>query len=195
MLLIVALAGTWLAVHLGLFKPLDKHAAYEATLLTAVFAFALYLALTVVRVLRAALHETQRQPVPTSGQVHERELFDAVHRWLERELSDTKLHIQQAFLFGSILHDHYATSGVDLIVVLHPKSNNRRAGDRLRNRIAPHFKKHFGHRLHLEFKSETELSGFLSRAGEHEQLIIKSTGTLFTYLSRLAHGTSTVHEN
>src|SRR5208282_6376109 len=54
MLLLIALVGTWLAIHFGLFRPTDKHAAYEVTFLIAAFAIVLYMLVAIVR----AINET-----------------------------------------------------------------------------------------------------------------------------------------
>jgi predicted nucleotidyltransferase len=43
-------------------------------------------------------------------------------RWLIARLSEQKFHIQQAALFGSIVHDHFRTSDVDVIVRFKPIS-------------------------------------------------------------------------
>ena len=75
-------------------------------------------------------------------------------RWLSVTLSDRKLHLEKrAYLFGSIIHDHYETSDVDVIVEFQPIKDSQIAKSvrRIRNEIASAFQQKFGHKLHVTF--------------------------------------------
>jgi hypothetical protein len=121
---------------------------------------------------KAAL-ERRYQPTISSEQAEQQELLEDVMRWLSDNLGANKLHVHQAFLFGSVVHDHYQTRDVDVCLVLDRNSNQRRAGDLLRNQVAVRFKKHFGYQLHLKFCAPDEVSEFLEGAVKSESLIIK----------------------
>lgn len=184
-LLVVALAGAYLSIYFGLTPTTEKRAAYEAVFLTGLIALALYIGLTVARELAVAFwkarREAQRQPIASEDQIRERNFLRDVRAWLGTELSGGRLHIARAFLFGSVVHDHYATGDIDLIVVLQSNANKSRAGERLRNDVAVRFKQKFNHRLHLEFKTEDELRGFLARAGKSEEIQIQSAKGWFAF--------------
>jgi predicted nucleotidyltransferase len=44
------------------------------------------------------------------------ELKKQTSKWLSHKFSERRLHVRTAELFGSIVHDHYETSDVDVIV-------------------------------------------------------------------------------
>lgn len=182
MLLLIALVGAWLSVYFGLLPVTEKRAEYEAVMLTGVIALALYVLATVVResmrMFLQARREARRQPIDPE-QMKERTLLVDIQNWLAGELSARKLHISNAFLFGSVVHDHYSTSDVDLVIVLESGTNKSRAGARLRNDLAVRFKGTFNYPLHLEFKTVDELDGFLERAGKSEPIILKPKGGFF----------------
>ena len=190
--LIVGMLGAWIAIYFGLYSASQRPAAYEATLLTGTVGFAFYASWAVGRESLTIVQERRRRPIPTMEQVRERELLETITSWLEQGLSDRKLHIQRAFLFGSVIHDHYSTNDVDLAVVLHSKANKQRAGDRLRNTLAVEFKRRFGHRLHLKFCNANEIAEFLRHAGAHQEISVQSKGFL-AFLR--ASDTATHHEN
>jgi hypothetical protein len=107
MLLLIALVGTWLAIHFGLFKPTDKHAAYEVIFLTAAFAIVLYMLVAIMRAIKETLDDARMVPITPSTFLEEREWRERVIRWLRPRLGDRRLCVQRAFLFGSTMHDHY----------------------------------------------------------------------------------------
>jgi hypothetical protein len=115
MLFIVALVGTYFAVYFGLFPKSLTRQAYEATGLSAAFSLTFYLTATAIVEAWKFRRGRSLIPVPNREQVEQRQLLDAVRDWLlQNALSERKLHVHKAFLFGSITHDHYATSDVDL---------------------------------------------------------------------------------
>jgi hypothetical protein len=194
MFFIVALAGTLLSIHFGLVPILEKHAAYEVTVFQALFGLLLYVGATTISEARKLYLTTHRQPVPNLDQVRERELLQTVSSWLVNRLADRGLRIDQAFLFGSVIHDHYPTADVDLALVL--KSNaNRRAPDRLRNTVAVEFKQKFNRRLHLKFCVLDEIEDFLIRAGDHQEIVLSQPSTWLSYFFPRASDTPTHHEN
>jgi hypothetical protein len=107
--------------------------------------------------------------------LEDRDLHDQAKAWLKYRLSDKALGIKEAFLFGSVIHDHYPTSDVDLGVVLQrvPDKRLARIGRDLKGKLATDFKHTFGHSLHISFfvvDEGTRLADFLAKAGEHEPL-------------------------
>jgi hypothetical protein len=101
-----------------------------------------------------------------------------VSKWLTNRFSDPHLRVRHAALFGSIVHDHYPTSDVDLVLLFNPRPNRNIAklvrttkGD-----IATTFCNTFGHRLHVTFfcaHEEDDMKKFLSGVGKHETIIDK----------------------
>ena len=178
MLLLVALVGAWLSVYFGLIPITEKRAAYEVVLLTGVIALAFYIFVTAVRLFLQDRKEARRQPVDPE-KIKERTLLADVQNWLAIELSARRLQVSSAFLFGSVVHDHYPTNDVDLVIVLKSGVNKSRAGTRLRNDLAVRFKQTFNYPLHLEWKTPDELGGFLNRAGKSEPIILKPKGGFF----------------
>jgi hypothetical protein len=82
---------------------------------------------------------------------NEREKRDQVTRWLQSVFSDKGLRIRRAFLFGSILHDHYTTSDVDLVVLFDNLSDRRitKLVRRIKGKIRLDFQNTFSHLLHV----------------------------------------------
>jgi predicted nucleotidyltransferase len=153
-----------------------------------------YVAIALVQEFRQLRKDARKRPVPPLDEVRERELLEGVLSWLAIHLADPRLHITQAFLFGSVVRDHYATRDVDLAVEF-TQGLERRASDRLRNKIAVQFKKEFQRQLHLKFCTVDELSDFLRRTGnDHKKVILQPTRTLLTYFFPLATDISKSHE-
>jgi predicted nucleotidyltransferase len=96
-------------------------------------------------------------------------------KWLAARLSEQKFHIQQAALFGSIVHDHFRTSDVDVIVRFKPISNRivGKTVRRIKSQLGPEFKERFGHDLHVKFFCADEIPGYDTFAADtkHEQII------------------------
>ncbi len=104
-------------------------------------------------------------------------LHDQARSWLESRLSDRKLLVEHAHLFGSVVHDHYSTSDVDVAVTFKAASEKKigKAGRRLRGEVAQDFKRTFGHRLHFQFfcaQEAEDQNQFLGAAGKYERLDI-----------------------
>lgn len=185
---LVALCGTLIAVHFGT----EKRAAYETIFFPTLVGLAIYVTVAVMREAIKIWSEAHRHPVPGLEQAQERNLLQAAPSWLRIHLSDRKLHIQRAFLFGSVVRDHYPTADVDLVVVLVPSANRRRAADRLRSELAVEFKLNFQRRLHLKFCIADDLTDFLRRAGgDHQEIYLRRAPTLFARFFPQASDTST----
>jgi hypothetical protein len=100
-----------------------------------------------------------------------------VKLWLEKHLSLNGL-VNEAFLFGSILHDHYLTGDVDVVVVFQPARETQigNAGRNLNEKTASDFQQIFKHPLHFQLfcaDESTEKMQFLKEAGRYETLAIK----------------------
>lgn len=165
--LLIAFAASLAAAHFGNL-PLG-----EGLLLQCGVGIVAYVVATTVVEARNAIREGRHQPIIPSERVEQQELLERVTVWLRDNLAAYKLHIHQAFLFGSVVCDHYQTRDVDVCLVLDPNRNQRRAGDVLRNQLAVQFKKEFGHRLHLKFCAPHEASGFLEQAEKSVPLAVK----------------------
>lgn len=100
--------------------------------------------------------------VPVLVGSQEQTLRDAVRPWLKSRLAASKLQVEHAGLFGSILRDHYTTSDVDLAVLVKPVTEKRfgRIAACLRGVVARDFKESFGHRLQVQFFSANDIDAF-----------------------------------
>jgi predicted nucleotidyltransferase len=114
--------------------------------------------------------ENRRKLVPIETTT-ERALRAAVTKWLSHRFAD--FGIEKAFLFGSVMHDHYATSDVDVVVVYREMTERQLAktGRDLKTKVASEFERTFGHALHLTLIAAQEavlLEKFLRDAGRHQ---------------------------
>src|SRR6266481_1881310 len=53
-------------------------------------------------------------------QLEDHELYAQATVWLSKRLAERKLHVEGACLFGSIMHDRYPTSDVDVAIWFKP---------------------------------------------------------------------------
>jgi len=92
------------------------------------------------------------------GTLADDQLLDLVVRWLTRRLSDRKLYVASGTLFGSITHNHFPTSDVDVIIFFEKLTKRKQASisRKLRLEVAKEFMQTFGHPLHLQFYSSHE---------------------------------------
>ena len=176
----------WLASIWSLFSPnpiakvlsesLRKHSIrlphVSAYWVTTPIAFAMFI---------AVWREVKRRPLPgpspTIEQLGDQELHEQSAQWLIKRFSDTKMNVERAILFGSIVHDHFSTADVDLIVVIKEISYRKStaAGRRVKG-LRADFKARFNHALHLQvyFASEkNRLTRFLSGLGKYEELKLR----------------------
>lgn len=115
---------------------------------------------------------------PTIDQLEDKELREQASKWISNWLSDRKLCIQRAVLFGSVVYDHYATSDVDVIIVAEAMTNRKaaRIGRKIKNEMRRDFNVRFGHPLHVQLFDATEkdrFEQFLSRLGKFEEVPLK----------------------
>jgi predicted nucleotidyltransferase len=113
---------------------------------------------------------------PKSGAaLEDADLKKQASKWLITKLSEQKFHVQQAALFGSIVHDHFRTSDVDVIVRFKPISDSaiKKSVRRIKSQLAQDFKQKFGHDLHIKFFLTDELPGYDTFAAntKHEEII------------------------
>ena len=109
----------------------------------------------------------------------EKDMHERAAKWLASLLSEHKFYVNQAFLFGSIIHDDYQTSDVDLIVEFTSLSDRGLASvvRNIKGKVARDFERTFGHKLHVTFFCSYEimaLDEFLRRAGNYESIITSS---------------------
>lgn len=121
-----------------------------------------------------------RQPgvVTAAEQLLNGDLHDQAVCWLSRRLSDRRFNVWQAALFGSILHNHYPTSDIDVLILFRPGSDRKikQAGRAIKNDMASEFNTRFGHRLHttlFHHSEEKQFDAFLSKLNKHEVLQIE----------------------
>lgn len=118
------------------------------------------------------------KPSPTIEQIGDQELYKQSAQWLIKRLSDRKMRVDRAILFGSIVYDHFPTSDVDLIVVIKQMSYRKSgaAGKEVK-KLKAEFKERFNHALHLQFYLASEqdrLTKFLSGLGKYEELKLRT---------------------
>ena len=104
----------------------------------------------------------------------QRELHDRAAAWLRSHMSSPNLKVRAAFLFGSIMHEHYETSDVDVIVRFGEMSERqlKKAATKIKADIARDFERTFGHRLHATFfcsHENSRMDEFMARAGKTEK--------------------------
>ena len=103
-----------------------------------------------------------------------RNLRAKIVKWLASFAEERTLYINKAFLFGSIVHDHYPTSDVDLIIEFKLSlMTDWRLGTilEIKGKIANDFERTFGHKLHITFFCSNEgaqRDRFLKKAGKFE---------------------------
>jgi predicted nucleotidyltransferase len=110
------------------------------------------------------------------GREAEEDKHRRISRWLGVALSERRFGIEHATLFGSIVHDHYPTSDVDLIVLFTQANDRqiRRAVTLIKSELASVFQTTFGHRLHVTFFCSFEnhdMVEFIKVAGKHEDIL------------------------
>ena len=106
----------------------------------------------------------------------EKEKYEAVAKWLKSVISKREYCVHQAFLFGSIVHEHYPTSDVDLIVQFTTLRDSKLSSivQKLKGGIARDFKATFQHELHVTFFCSNETNQqdrFLRKAGNYQRII------------------------
>lgn len=122
--------------------------------------------------------KTLSRGVPPLQRLEDEELHDQASRWLSKILSDKSLRVQRAILFGSIVHDHYPTSDVDVIVLFKPLRNSQagKIGRKIKGQIGSDFNRRFAHRLHVQLYLDSEkvrCRKFLSGLGKYEELTLE----------------------
>lgn len=123
---------------------------------------------------RTQTYQTDFMP---RAKLDDKDLHDRAKSWLESRLSIGKL-VDEAFLFGSVVHNHYSTGDVDVIVVFKPAREKQigNAGRELHERVAPEFKQVFDRPLHFQLFCARELNRkikFLNDTGKYEALTLK----------------------
>jgi predicted nucleotidyltransferase len=105
-------------------------------------------------------------------------LHDAVPNWIRKWVDRNKIKLQRAMLFGSIVHEHYPTSDVDVIFFSEPVSKRQATvmGRKIKTGMRDEFQRRFGHRLHVQLFLHTEAEGlkeFLAGLSKYEDIQIK----------------------
>jgi predicted nucleotidyltransferase len=111
---------------------------------------------------------------PSLESLEDADLKTAASKWLRAKLSARGLHITNAALFGSIVHEHFKTSDVDVIVKFAALSERQIASAvrQIKGPLASAFERQFGHDLHVKFFCTEEVEGhsaFLAST-KHETL-------------------------
>ncbi|HEY8696417.1 MAG TPA: hypothetical protein VIM02_02275 [Rhizomicrobium sp.] len=102
-------------------------------------------------------------------------------KWLAHKLSERRLHVRSVTLFGSITHDHFATSDVDVIVSFEEMRDHQIAAAvrRIKGILAAEFIRTFGHKLHVTFFCAGE-------AADHVSFLAKQANPEVIYDRRLS---------
>jgi len=105
----------------------------------------------------------------------EKEKHETAAKWLESVLSDPAYCVNQAFLFGSIIHAHYPTSDVDLVIEFTALRDNKLASivRKIKGKVARDFETTFQHKLHVTFFCSNEprqRERFLKKAGSYQRI-------------------------
>ena len=121
----------------------------------------------------------RRLPVVPAAELQKQELRREVISWLENRLAEKKTHTGRVFLYGSIVHDHYSSTDIDVVVVFKPgwERTIRRAAKYFHEEIRSAFRQRFGIPLHPKFYLASEeplLNGYLGRTGKHQEVMLSS---------------------
>ena len=177
----------WLGSLWGLFsanpivKVLSENLRKHATRMPHISAFWVTTPIAFV-MFGAVWREVKKRPLPkpnpTLEQIGDQELREQSAQWLIKRLSNKKMKVERAILFGSIVHDHFPTSDVDVIVVIEQMSNRQSgiAGRKVKE-LRAEFKARFNHALHLQFYLASEkdrLNKFLVGLGKYEELKLRT---------------------
>jgi predicted nucleotidyltransferase len=105
----------------------------------------------------------------------EKDVRDRIVKWLASASAQQKPYVNQAFLFGSVVHDHYPLSDVDLIIEFKPVSDRRleKLARKIKGKISEEFERTFQHKLHVTFFCSDETAQrdrFLNKAGKHSSV-------------------------
>ncbi len=109
--------------------------------------------------------------------MEDRDLYERSKDWLEKHLSDKNMGVHTAYLFGSVIYNHFPTRDVDVLVVLKKASDrtSARAGQRVKD-LRNDFLKTFGHTLDVQLflsREEEGLKKFLSKLNKYERLRLR----------------------
>jgi predicted nucleotidyltransferase len=116
-------------------------------------------------------------PVPASSfdQLTDADLKAQVTNWLITKLSVRAFHITAVTLFGSVVHNHFKTSDVDVIVRFAPLRERQiaLAVRKIKGPMSSEFKRQFGHDLHVKFFCAEEVEGYNAflASTKHESII------------------------
>jgi predicted nucleotidyltransferase len=124
------------------------------------------------------LRKKEKPRAITVEQLKDQQISIAMFKWICKWLSNDELKVKHAILFGSMVHDHYPTSDVDLLLLFLPMEDNTfsRISRAVKQDIRQDFSKVFGplHPLHVQILHASEeakgLPEFLSKAGRYESL-------------------------
>lgn len=137
---------------------------------------ALLFALVVVLVLRKP--REKKEKYRPRYELEDKVLREAVPNWITNWLAHNGIKAQRAILFGSIAHDHFPTSDVDLIV-LSERIGRRQAvsmGRKIKTLMRGEFQQRFGHKLHVQLFLHNEAEGleaFLKGLSNYEEIRLK----------------------
>lgn len=142
----------------------------------------MYVFIEIVRapfVLRREAEAERRRPLRPPSQLQKQELRREVIAWLESHLAARHAHVGRVFLYGSIVHDHYPSADVDVVILFRPRWEwtVRRGAIYLHEKIRSAFRQRFGIPLHPKFflaSEEALLAGYLERAGKSQEVILSS---------------------
>ena len=105
----------------------------------------------------------------------DQKLRDLASRWLSRKLFDPDLCVERAILFGSVVHDHFPTSDVDVLILMKPVAYRKavKSGRKIKTEVRRNFKQTFDHQLHFQFfvyDEKDRFDKFLARLRRWEEL-------------------------
>lgn len=155
---VVAAIVAWASVRLGLVSTPQTRAAFEAMVL---LPFGIGLAGYVgcqllwapIQLWREDRQKRLRElALPSASQIEQRDVLDAAREWLESRLGARNLYVGEAYLYGSVVHDHYPTSDVDVLIAFKAASMKRlrSAGLILREELRREFRQDFQRALHIK---------------------------------------------
>lgn len=165
--------GKWLYVHIG-----DGHVSGLLwRVVVPLIGLGIIFSDTIQQLLFWVSERSKGKPLSPMEKLEGRALYEQSKAWLEKRLSEKRMKAESAFLFGSVIHDHFPTTDVDVLVVLQKASDgaSARAGQRIKD-LRKGFLKRFGHTLDVQLFLSREEGGvktFLCKLNKYEKLTLK----------------------
>jgi hypothetical protein len=113
---------------------------------------------------------------PPIEKLEDQALYEQARSWLRKRLSNRRMKVERAIVFGSVIYEHVPTTDVDVIVILRQMSDkaSARSGQKIKS-LGKEFFERFGHELHVQLflaREQARIDAFLAKLNKYEELIL-----------------------